>query len=149
MKKLITAILMAMAAVTVYAFPFDKYSLNRSDLPQEAQEFLSTYFPKGKVSMIKVDKHLFKKTDYDVKLVNGTKIEFNNKGKWTSVDCKTRQVPEVLVIKPIQRYADKQFPGTKIVKIEKKTLGFEIELSDGVELKFDRLGTFKSMSMDD
>lgn len=44
---------------------------------------------------------------------------------------------------------DKQFPGTKIVKIEKKTLGFEIELSDGVELKFDRLGTFKSMSMDD
>ncbi len=136
MKKLITAILMVMAAVTAYAFPFDKYSLNRSDLPQEAQEFLSTYFPKGKVSMIKVDKHLFKKTDYDVKLVNGTKIEFNNKGKWTSVDCTTRQV-------------DKQFPGTKIVKIEKKTLGFEIELSDGVELKFDRLGTFKSMSMDD
>ena len=40
MKKLITAILMVMAAVTAYAFPFDKYSLNRSDLPQEAQEFL-------------------------------------------------------------------------------------------------------------
>ena len=58
-------------------------------------------------------------------------------------------MPEALLIKPIQRYVDKQFPGTKIVKIGKKTLGFEIELSDGVELKFDRLGTFKSMSMDD
>ena len=36
---------------------------------------ITTYFPKAKISMIKVDKHLLKKTDYDVKLVNGTKIE--------------------------------------------------------------------------
>ena len=35
MKKLITAILMVMAAVTAYAFPFDKYSLNRSDRSEE------------------------------------------------------------------------------------------------------------------
>ncbi len=43
--------------------------------------------------MIKVDKHLLKKIDYDVKLVNGTKIEFNNSGEWTSVDCKRRVSP--------------------------------------------------------
>lgn len=110
---------------------------------------LSEYFPKAKVSLIKVDRHLLKKTDYDVKLVNGTKIEFTNAGKWKSVDCKTREVPEGLVTKPIRNYIKKNFPDVKIVKIEKKSGGYEIVLSDGVELKFNLLGQFKSMEMDD
>ncbi len=149
MKKTILALLLAGASASAFALPFDKYSLNRDDLPEEAREFLTTHFPKGKVSMIKVDKHLLKKTDYDVKLVNGTKIEFNNAGKWTSVDCKTREVPEALVIRPIRKYIERNFPDTKIVKIEKKTFGFELELSDGIEVKFDHLGTFKSVEMND
>ncbi len=126
----------------------DKYTLDRSALPEEAQQMLKEHFPKAKVSMIKVDRHLLKKTDYDVKLVNGTKIEFNNAGKWTSVDCKKREVPQGLVMKPIQRYVTKNFPGVKIVKIEKDFKGFEVDLSDGVELKFDRLGTFKGADVD-
>ena len=145
MKKTILALLLTGASASAFALPFEKYSLNRD----EAREFLTTHFPKGKVSMIKVDKHLLKKTDYDVKLVNGTKIEFNNAGKWTSVDCKTREVPEALVIRPIRKYIERNFPDTKIVKIEKKTFGFELEVSDGIEVKFDRLGTFKSVEMND
>ncbi|WP_289860338.1 PepSY-like domain-containing protein, partial [uncultured Muribaculum sp.] len=96
MKKLIMAILLIMATATAAHAAFDKYTIDRSNLPQAAQDMLQEYFPKAKVSMIKIDKHLLKKTDYDVKLVNGTKIEFNNAGKWTSVDCKTREVPQGL-----------------------------------------------------
>ena len=116
-----------------------------------ASAFIDSYviYPKAKVSLIKVDRHLLKKTDYDVKLVNGTKIEFTNAGKWKSVDCKTREVPEGLVTKPIRNYVKKNFPDVKIVKIEKKSGGYEIGLSDGVELKFNLLGQFKSMEMDD
>ena len=127
----------------------DKYTLDRDNLPVKAQEMITTYFPKAKISMIKVDKHLLKKTDYDVKLVNGTKIEFNNAGKWTSVDCKTREVPQGLIMKPIRNYLKKNFNDEKVVKIEKKSWGYELKLSDGVELKFNLLGQFKSMSMDD
>lgn len=123
----------------------DKYTLDRSNLPQEAQEMLDSYFPKAKVGMIKVDRHLLKKTDYDVKLVNGTKIEFSNKGKWTSVDCKTREVPEGLVMKPIRNYVKKNFAGQKIVKIKKKSSGYEVTLDDGVELKFNLLGGFSKV----
>ncbi len=152
MKKTAKNIVLAAAAMLAFAVPvqaFDKYSINRSDLPETAQEFLTEYFPKARVSMVKTDKHLLKKTDYDVKLVNGTKIEFNNAGNWTTVDCKTREVPSSLVIKPIRNYIKKNFPDTFVVKIEKKSLAYEVELNDGVELKFDRLGTFKSMKMDD
>ncbi len=90
-----------------------------------------------------------KKTDYDVKLVNGTKIEFSNSGKWTSVDCKTREVPEGIIPKTIRTYVKKNFPEVKIVKIEKTSTKYEVGLSDDVELTFNLLGQFKSMKMDD
>lgn len=146
MKKIILTLLLIVAGFG--AANADKYTIDRSQLPESAQQFLTKYFPKSKVGMIKVDRHLLKKTDYDVKLVNGTKIEFNNAGKWTSVDCKTREVPQELILKPIRNYVAKNFPDVKIVKIEKDFAGFDIELSDGVEVKFDRLGNFKSVDMD-
>lgn len=146
MKKIILTLLLIVAGFG--AANADKYTIDRSQLPESAQQFLTKYFPKSKVGMIKVDRHLLKKTDYDVKLVNGTKIEFNNAGKWTSVDCKTREVPQELILKPIRNYVAKNFPDVKIVKIEKDFVGFDIELSDGVEVKFDRLGNFKSVDMD-
>mgnify|MGYP001033884783 FL=1 len=101
-----------MAAALTNVRAFDKYTIDRDELPQPAQEFLNEHFPKAKVSMIKVDKHLLKKTDYDVKLTNGTKIEFNNSGKWTSVDCKTKEVPQKLILKAIRNYVSKNFPQT-------------------------------------
>lgn len=142
-------ILMTMMFSMSSAHAFDKYSVDRADLPQEAREFLEQHFPKGKVGMIKVDKHLLKKTDYDVKLVNGTKIEFSNAGKWTSVDCKDKPVPEAIVPKAVRSYVKKNFPDVKIVRIEKTHTKYVVELSDDVELTFNLLGQFKSMKMSD
>lgn len=127
----------------------DSYTIDRDKLPIQAREMLDEYFPKAKIGMIKVDKHLLKKTDYDVKLVNGTKIEFNNAGKWTSVDCKKRQVPDALVMKPIRNYVKKNGNGAFIVKIENKVSGYEVELSDGVEMKFNKLGILTRVEIDD
>lgn len=142
---------MILAAVicSISASAFDKYSLDRNDLPESAREFLTEHFPKSNIGMIKVDKHLLKKTDYDVKLVNGTKIEFSNAGKWTSVDCKNSAVPEKIVPKAIRNYVNKNFSDVKIVKIKKTASKYEVGLSDGVELYFNLLGQFKSMKMDD
>ncbi len=148
MKKCILMIF-AVMFTAMSGFALDKYSVDREDLPQLAQAFLREYFPKSKVGMIKTDKHFLKKTDYDVKLVNGTKIEFNNEGKWTSVDCKTREVPQGIIPKPIRTYVNKNFPDVKIVKIEKTSTKYEVELSDDVELTFNLLGQFKSVKMND
>ncbi len=147
MKKIITLLVVFLATVAVARA--DKYTIKRDALPEAAQEMLTTYFPKATVTLIKVDRHLLKKTDYDVKLVNGTKIEFNNAGKWTSVDCKTRELPDGLLLRPIRNYINKNYPGVKAVKVEKKSSGYEVELSDGIELKFNLLGTFRSVKMDD
>ena len=142
MKRILFLLVAVLAlACPGYAF-IDSYTIDRDKLPEEAQNMLTEYFPKAKVGMIKVDRHLLKKTDYDVRLVNGTTIEFNSKGKWTSVDCKIREVPEELVMKPIRRYVTKNFSDLKIVSIRKKTAGYEVGLSDGVVLKFNLLGSY-------
>lgn len=141
MKKFVALIFIALTSVvSAYAF-IDKYTIDRSQLPEEARNMLDEHFPKAKISMIKVDRHLLKKTDYDVRFVNGTTVEFNNKGKWTSIDCKTRQVPDGLVPKAIRNNVAKKHSGAKIVKMVKKLSGYEIVLHDGTELKYNLIGS--------
>ena len=144
LRKIIIMIVMMVGTISVFAaLPFDKYSINRNDLPEAAKEMLDEYFPKAKVSMIKVDRHLLKKTDYDVKLTNGTKIEFSNKGKWTNVDCKKKSVPESLVPKAIRNSVAKKYAGEKIVRISRSSLYYSVGLSNDRNLKYDRLGIFQ------
>lgn len=143
-RKLIVMTFLALGAISSSAaLPIDKYSINRKDLPEEAREMLDEHFPKAKVSMVRVDRHLLKRTDYDVKLTNGTKIEFSNKGRWTSVDCKKKSVPESLVPKAIRNSVAKKYSGQKIVRISRSSLYYTVGLANGKELKYDRLGIFQ------
>lgn len=148
MKKLLLLITLIFT-IGISASAQDKYSINRNDLPEAAQEFLTTHFPKAKVGMIKTDRHLLKKTDYDVKLVNGTKIEFSNSGKWTSVDCKKSAVPDAIIPRTIRSYVKKNYPDVKIVRIEKTSSKYEVGLSDDVQLTFNLLGQFKGVKLTD
>ena len=122
----------------------EKHRVDADELPGLlAREMLEEHFPKSRVSMIKVDKHLLRKTDYDVKLTDGTKIEFNNKGRWTSVDCGKKTVPESLVAKAIRNYIAKNYSGSNPVSITKKNAGYDIGLSCGRTLRFNLLHQFK------
>lgn len=140
------AIVMTVAAS--YAF-IDSYTINRDKLPEEAQNMLTEYFPKAKISLIKIDRHLLKKTGYDVRLTNGTSIEFSNKGKWKSVNCGKKTVPESLIPKAIRNYVSKNYPDVTIVSIYKKSGGYEIGLSDNIVIKFNLLYQFKGVKMQD
>ena len=143
-RNLLMAVLLILGvASAAAALPFDKYSISRNDLPEAAREMLDEHFPKVKVSMVKVDRHLLKKTDYDVKLTNGTKIEFNNKGRWTHIDCKKKSVPETLVPKTLRNSVSKKYDGQSIVRITRSSLYYTVGLSNGKQLKYDRLGIFQ------
>lgn len=135
-------VLVAVAASAI-KLPFDKYTIKRSELPETAQQMLDEHFPKKKVSMIKVDRHLLKKTDYDVKLTDGTVIEFNNKGEWTRVDCKKKAVPEALLTSTVKKSVEKKFPKLKVTAVYKRVLYQEIILSDGTRHKYDLLGIYQ------
>lgn len=143
-KLLMTAVMLSVMITASAAIPFlDKYSINREDLPEAAREMLEEHFPKAKVSMVKVDRHLLKRTDYDVKLTNGTKIEFSNKGQWTHVDCKKKSVPSSLIPKAVASSVTKKYAGADIVRISRSSLYYVVGLSNGKELKYDKLGIFQ------
>lgn len=143
-KKFIVLTFVILGVISASAkLPFDKYTINREELPLEAREMLDEHFPKAKISMIKVDKHLLKKTDYDVKLTNGTKIEFSNKGRWTHIDCKKKSVPDALVPKAIRNSVEKKYSGANIVRVTRSSLYYTVSLANGKQLKYDRLGIFQ------
>lgn len=149
MKKLIALIAMiAIAAGSAFAF-IDSYTIDRSKLPEDAKIFLNEYFPRAKVGMIRIDRHLLKKSDYDVRLVNGTTIEFSNKGKWKSVKCRDKAVPDGIIPAAIRRHVKNNYTEVYIKSIVKKSGSYEVGLSDGVILKYNLLGQFKGAIMEE
>ena len=66
---------------------------------------------------------------------------------WDKVDCNYIAVPSDLVPVAIAEYVKTNFAGTKIVKIDKEHGGYEVELSNDIELHFNSQG--KLMYFDD
>ena len=84
---------------------------------------------------------------YDVIFTNGEKIEFDSKGQWTDIECKQSQVPAALVPAAIAAFVKKNYPQAAILKIERDRKTYEVELSNRLELKFDK--SFRLIDIDD
>lgn len=84
-----------------------------------------------------------KVTEYEVTLTNGSQIEFDHSGEWKSVDTPNNiPVPAGLLPTAISKFVASKHAGAFIVGIEKEKKGYEVELSNGVEIQFDGLGNF-------
>ncbi len=142
MKKLIAILSIIILSVGQMSAR-DKVYRNADPLPPAAKTMLKTFFPKLNINRVKVDKKVLGKAEYEVILNDGTEIEFNNDGDWTEVDCGHRAIPQNIIMKSIRDYVSKNYKGKSIVKIDKGTRDYEIELSNGIELKFDRAGNFQ------
>lgn len=114
-------------------------------LPQISQTLIQTYF-----SNLIFEKGTLEgngQIEYTIKFSNGTELEFNEKGEWTEIDCKTTKVPNGIIPAPIQNYVVSNYKNNKIVKIQKESFGYEVELNNDLELKFNKEGKF--LSVDD
>ena len=135
MKKIISILI---CALSFSAFADNDKPAKVEDMPMTAQEFLKTYFPKDKVLSVMLDE---KDGDYEVKLENGVKIEFNKIGSWMEIEGHVA-LPKGIVSSNIYDYVSHNYKKTKIFKIERDKNGFEIELNTNVELQFDLNGNF-------
>ena len=86
-------------------------------------------------------------SSYEVRLANGAKLEFSNKGNWEEVDCQSNEVPAAIIPQPIRAYVSKNYPAEKILMIEKNRNDYEVKLSNRLELKFDK--NFNIYDIDD
>lgn len=140
-KKLLIA-LIAVVGLSSAATARDVYSHDGSVLPKAAQTTIANNF-KAKVSIVKVDKEFGRISDYETILTDGTEITFDRDGNWENIEVNiSKSVPSAFVPASIASYVKKNQPGTRIVGIEKERKGYEIELSNGVDIKFDTAGNF-------
>lgn len=113
-----------------------------SQIPEKARDLISQNFTSA-ISLVQTEKQMGQVHEYEVTLTNGTEISFNGSGEWESIDTPAgTPVPAGLVPTAIARYVAEKHAGAFIVGIEKNKKGFEIELSNNVDIYFDATGNF-------
>jgi hypothetical protein len=111
-------------------------------LPAAAKAFVQTNFQGKRILYAEKDWN-----SYECRLDDRTKIEFNRKGVWKKVDCNMTAVPAAIIPEAIRQYVSTNFAGTIITKIDKERYGYDIELSNDIDLKFNYQGAL--IGMDD
>ena len=134
------------AFVAIVCFGLSTAMAQNTNANPAITQFVTQYFPEATIQSVIPDDD-----DIDVILSDFTKIEFKLNNEWKKVDCehatKFISVPATLVPEQITAYVNANFPNTIIKKLEKKFFGWEIELSNGLEVKFNN--NFKVTKVDD
>lgn len=134
MKKfLVTMLLMVVASVS--ATIFAGTPIKQSELPKAAQSFITKYFPKDQVRKVEKDNGS-RGMEYEVDFTSGAEVDFASDGNWKEVKAaRGTSVPSAIVPAAIAKYVATNFKGQTIVEISRKRGGYEVELSNGSELK--------------
>ena len=145
MKKsvIFLSVLFCMMMQSVSSFASDTF-IPAEQLPAAAKAFIANTFPGQEISYAKVDTDFASKT-YEVCLNSGIEVEFDRCGIWDKVNCNYNAVPAHLIPACIAMYVKAQFADATVVKIDKDRNGYEVELSNNLELKFNRHGQLVNM----
>lgn len=119
----------------------DRKSIKPEQLPSAARHFVMNNWNNVTVNTAIMETEGYK-IEYTVTLADGTTIEFNRDGGWKEIEA-TQEIPESAIPAAIRTYVLKMYKGQKVVKLERDKKGYEVELSNDKELKFDLEGNLK------
>ena len=111
----------------------DDRVITYQQLPQAAQTFLKQNFAKKVPLVVTADWD-----DYTIVYESGEKVEFDKKGNWKDIECRASKVPANLVPDQINAYLKKNYPGKSVVKLERRRMGYEVRINNGMEIEFNR-----------
>lgn len=147
MKKIFALVCVGLTLSFVAFADNDIITQNKKDLPQTAQKTIEKEFGDKQIAFIKIDKDFFSNS-YEVQFTNGYEISFDTKGVWTEVETERDAVPEAFIPQAIQQQVNQMFAGKHIVRIDKEKHGYDIQLSDGTELEFNKKFKLRDIDMD-
>ena len=140
MKKLILILAITIGALTASAGTSKTHDVNV--LPETAQSILKENF-KAEVSHIKIGKEFGQIREYDVVMTDGSEISFDKHGNWKEVEVsRFTSVPSDIIPNPINTFVRNNEKNAKVTGIEKKNYGYDVELSNGKDVKFTEKGKF-------
>ena len=114
-------------------------------LPEPIKVFVEQNFPGQSITYAEKDIELTG-SKYDVVLVDGSRIEFDRDNVWEKIEgTMTNPVPTALIPAAIAAHIQANYPDAMILKIDKEHYGYEVELANGLELKFNKQGLLTGM----
>ena len=149
MKKFIVFLAAAIAGIGVLS-GCDEVKIKEKRLPETARTFIQKNFPHTNILGAEKEREDGVK-QYNVRLADGTEIEFDAKGNWKSIECEFSILPEAALLPTISGYITENYPGSKAYKIDKKYGGYEVEITapsgspqpgSDIELMFNAFGEF-------
>ena len=146
MKKIFVSAALLFAGITASFAGDRERPITLDKLPAAAQEFLAANF-KDLTLAYAVEDSKFIGSEYEVIYTDRAEVDFESNGEWSSVERKYAAVPAAIVPVQIADYVKKSFAGESIRKIDRDKYTWEVELSNGLEIKFDR--NFQVIDIDD
>ena len=145
-RTFITAFFAMLLVVFSVSCSSEEKEFDYAALPMSAQLFVKQYFADASCSRVEKEKdNGF--WEYEVLLSDGSKVEFNEKGEWTSVECKYSVLPIGIIPFVIAEDIAKKYPDLKPYKIEKEVGGYEIDIP-GYDLYYNYNGMFIRAEID-
>lgn len=149
MKKFIVFLTAAVAGIIALS-GCDEVKIKEKRLPETARTFIQKNFPHTNILGAEKEREDGVK-QYNVRLADGTEIEFDARGNWESIECEFSILPEAALLPTISGYITENYPGSKAYKIDKKYGGYEVEITapssspqpgSDIELIFNAFGEF-------
>lgn len=120
-------------------------SVAPEQLPVPVRTFIQQTYPGENITFAQKDLELTG-WKYEVFLADGTHVEFDTDDMWDKIESPVaRPVPLQLIPAPITSHLQANFPGAVVTKIDKERNGYEIELANGMELKYNKQGVLREM----
>ena len=145
MKKLKTKHYAAIAAVVVLAAVlvclYASMRVPYGWLPESSKAFVGTYFPGASCVYAERDWEDGRR-EYEVKLSDGTEIDFYATGEWKKVDCGYSFLPAGIVPERIAQDVAARYADVRIHKVKRERGGYEVSIGNGLKLIYSTDGTF-------
>lgn len=116
-------------------------------LPAPVRTFVQGTYPGATITFAQKDLELTG-WKYEVFMADGTHIEFDTDDAWDKIESPmAKPIPTQVIPAPIATHLQANFPSAFVTKIEKERNGYEVELSNGIDLKYNKQGAL--IEMDD
>lgn len=123
----------------------DETLIDAQELPEKAQGFITTYFPDTDYSRIEMNTVAENDgTLFEVDLTNNFEIDFSAEGDWVDVDGNGQEIPSDFIPETIAEYIAANYADLFITGIDSEPNGYEVDLSNNQDVKFDLEGNFVS-----
>lgn len=115
-----------------------------SSLPQNAISFIQRVYPNVQIWKVEIDDG-----KYEVKLSNGTEIDFLHNGDWVSIDGEYNGVPLTVLPEYVANTVRRIYPQAIMIEVEKKWDNYKIKLNNMMKLYISYDGQLMGQKWDD